>query len=500
MNCQNENVITIELTEKLNIDNMINILYNSILFYYNLIQQLNINNIITKYDYKNKVIKMLKNNVNIVEINKKIYYDLKNLYQNNFLEFIFINKPTFFGININYNLSYCKYLYNFSQVIIHDLDNEYNLIDINFDNKINNNYSTYDYLYNNYCEYSNKIKNIYVNVKNKFITNKILNNNIDNSFYNNIIYNYDHTNKNYNTDLNYLMFFNDYVINVHNIIFDRYNYDPNIKYDVKFNLDFLNEYFANKHNIINCINYNYNFIKYIKPYILISDKDIVITIIKQNGLFLEDTINDFKNDYEIVMYAVKNNGLSLKYASNELKNNYYICINAISNNLSAYQYVGDDNKYISDILYLAINLTHNINFIDFNLLEINYVNKIISFNPSVLLFINIDINVIINSLYYFFNNLHFMITNNKNFELSKKNLDDILLFLEYSKCYDKNSEFLSLFINYIPKFIPYIGNDIDNIYTGSNIVVNLYKYYNVSKYIIQPMLSSLTQKIENIKL
>ena len=81
MDCQIKNVVSIELTEKINIDKMITELYNTILFYYNILQQYNINNIIKSYDFKNTVIKLLKNNISIIEINKKIYYiNIKILY------------------------------------------------------------------------------------------------------------------------------------------------------------------------------------------------------------------------------------------------------------------------------------------------------------------------------------------------------------------------------------------------------------------------------------
>ena len=82
------------------------------------------------------------------------------------------------------------------------------------------------------------------------------------------------------------------------------------------------------------------------------NKQIILYIIKNNGLLLKFVNDKFKDDIEIVNIAIANNGNAIKFASSRLQNDYSICLSVIMNTYN--------HKLMK---YMSSNLCDNYDFI-----------------------------------------------------------------------------------------------------------------------------------------
>lgn len=69
-----------------------------------------------------------------------------------------------------------------------------------------------------------------------------------------------------------------------------------------------------------------------------SDKEVVLTAVKKNGLALGYASADLRNDSQIALEAVKGNGMALGCASMNLRNNPQVVFEAVKENGSAFQF------------------------------------------------------------------------------------------------------------------------------------------------------------------
>ena len=88
--------------------------------------------------------------------------------------------------------------------------------------------------------------------------------------------------------------------------------------------------------------------------IFVRDNKIILIAIEQNGLTLQYTNKELKNNKEFVLLAIKQNGLALQYASDDLKNNKEFVLIAIKQNGLALQYASDDLKNDKELVLIAI--------------------------------------------------------------------------------------------------------------------------------------------------
>ena len=112
------------------------------------------------------------------------------------------------------------------------------------------------------------------------------------------------------------------------------------------------------------------------PIQVYNNKNIVLNIVKNNGLSLEFASDELKNDRDIVYEAVANNGISLEFASEELKQDYLVVEYAIMQNGLALQYVSEELKNDPEIILTAIEQ---------NGLALQYVSEELKNDPEILL-------------------------------------------------------------------------------------------------------------------
>ena len=252
-------------------------IYNYIINYYNDASKAYINNIMKNYNFKQKVMLYLQYDVNIVDINKNIYNEIKNIYKHNFDEYILsYNDGKCIGMQINESINYVKYIYHLSNITKYDLDLEYDLVSL-FDNEIIKSNIDNDYKY-----YINKIQNVYKIVRSNINGFLLYDNDFNDYFINDL-----------SLETNGFLYHNKYVIDIEKIMSDRYHCNSLANYDYHT----IKKYFS-KRNIIKQLNIDYNFIKYINIYYLISDKDLILSIVRHDGLHLADIDDKFKNDID----------------------------------------------------------------------------------------------------------------------------------------------------------------------------------------------------------
>jgi hypothetical protein len=85
------------------------------------------------------------------------------------------------------------------------------------------------------------------------------------------------------------------------------------------------------------------------------NREIVLEVVKKEGLQLEYASDELKNDRELVLAAVKANGSALEYASDELKNDREVVVEAVKCNAYALDYTSDYLKNDKEIILEAIN-------------------------------------------------------------------------------------------------------------------------------------------------
>lgn len=86
------------------------------------------------------------------------------------------------------------------------------------------------------------------------------------------------------------------------------------------------------------------------PKILWEDKEVVLSAVKLDGMFLFYASDKLIKNKEIVLAAVRNIGLAIQYADESFKKDVNICCEAIKQDDSAYEYISDEIKKDPTIL------------------------------------------------------------------------------------------------------------------------------------------------------
>jgi len=86
------------------------------------------------------------------------------------------------------------------------------------------------------------------------------------------------------------------------------------------------------------------------PKILWEDKEVVLSAVKLDGMFLFYASDKLIKNKEIVLAAVRNIGLAIQYADESLKKDINICCEAIKQDDCAYDYISDEIKKDPTIL------------------------------------------------------------------------------------------------------------------------------------------------------
>ena len=92
---------------------------------------------------------------------------------------------------------------------------------------------------------------------------------------------------------------------------------------------------------------------------IITNKEIAIETVKNNGYALEKVSDELKDDKDVVLCAVKNEGLSLRFASDRLKDDKNMVLEAVRNDGSALQYASDRLKNDKDVAITTIMYNEN---------------------------------------------------------------------------------------------------------------------------------------------
>lgn len=90
------------------------------------------------------------------------------------------------------------------------------------------------------------------------------------------------------------------------------------------------------------------------PEELNNNRELVIDIVRKNGLALEHVSDLLRDDYEVVKIAVENNGMALQFASNRLQNLHSMVMSAVLENGWALQYASDTLRDNSEIVTCAM--------------------------------------------------------------------------------------------------------------------------------------------------
>ncbi len=86
------------------------------------------------------------------------------------------------------------------------------------------------------------------------------------------------------------------------------------------------------------------------PKILWEDKEVVLSAVKLDGMFLFYASDKLIKNKEIVLAAVKTSGLAIQYADESFKKDINICCEAIKQDDSAYEHISDEIKKDPTIL------------------------------------------------------------------------------------------------------------------------------------------------------
>ncbi|KAL9657471.1 hypothetical protein ABK040_016738 [Willaertia magna] len=106
-----------------------------------------------------------------------------------------------------------------------------------------------------------------------------------------------------------------------------------------------------------------SFFKYIPSYELIDDREVVLKAIRKNGYLLYYASSEMKNNKEIVSTAVDVDGEALMYASSELKDDKEIVLKAVRNNGKALLEASERLKQDEEVILEA--LKSNVSYISF---------------------------------------------------------------------------------------------------------------------------------------
>jgi hypothetical protein len=86
------------------------------------------------------------------------------------------------------------------------------------------------------------------------------------------------------------------------------------------------------------------------PKNLWEDKEVVLSAVKLDGMFLFYASDKLIKNKEIVLAAVRNIGLAIQYADESFKKDVNICCEAIKQDDCAYDYIRDEIKKDPTIL------------------------------------------------------------------------------------------------------------------------------------------------------
>ena len=103
-----------------------------------------------------------------------------------------------------------------------------------------------------------------------------------------------------------------------------------------------------------------NFKDEVKYDTLYADKEIMLAMVKEDGLLLDYAYDELKSDREVVLAAVKQNGVALEYASDELISDKEVVLAAVKQHGLAYSYASDELKIDTSIIaaYKAYLITN----------------------------------------------------------------------------------------------------------------------------------------------
>ena len=85
-----------------------------------------------------------------------------------------------------------------------------------------------------------------------------------------------------------------------------------------------------------------------------TNKESILTAIKNDWVFIEKVFHKLRDDKEVVLAAVEQDWLALKYASDRLKDDLDVVGRAVSLGGVAYLYASDRLKKNLDIITLAV--------------------------------------------------------------------------------------------------------------------------------------------------
>lgn len=94
------------------------------------------------------------------------------------------------------------------------------------------------------------------------------------------------------------------------------------------------------------------------PEELSNNRELVIDVVRKNGLALQYVSEQLRDDDIVVKIAVENNGMALQFASHRLQNIHHIVMSAVLENGWALQFASDTLRDNSEIVTCAM-WTHN---------------------------------------------------------------------------------------------------------------------------------------------
>ena len=84
-----------------------------------------------------------------------------------------------------------------------------------------------------------------------------------------------------------------------------------------------------------------------------NNKNVVLEVVKQNGLALQFASEKLQDDKNVVLEAVKQNGWALAYASENLRDDKDIVLEAVKQNEWALQFASEELRIDKDIQIAA---------------------------------------------------------------------------------------------------------------------------------------------------
>ena len=112
----------------------------------------------------------------------------------------------------------------------------------------------------------------------------------------------------------------------------------------EYRIEEAEENFDNKDFFIDAINHKATWVLAYASERLLSDRDLILKAVKQDGQILYYASEDLRNDKEVVLEAVKNKWLIIKYASKRLRGDKDIALAVLNQNKDARIYLTQKKK------------------------------------------------------------------------------------------------------------------------------------------------------------